>query len=146
MAKLTATHAGQTFTRKTDRTYQFVVVSKPSSEAAYVQRAHENAAFHATPETLAYYRDASSTSYKYASQVSDANRAEYARIVGLGVEGYHAEILARELAYVAGLNASGHFDKFVADNWCGRRDLAEKAAAESRRLGRREVAIIPVNV
>ena len=141
MSKLTATHEGQTFTRNTDRAYQFVVVSKPSYLRA-LATAKADALRNSGANTIRYYTESAKPGSPYTT---DAQRAEYARLAALGSNGLYEELLARQVAHIDALQAKGHYDKFVADNWCGRRDLAEKAAAESRRYGRLEVAIVPVN-
>lgn len=141
MAKLTATHEGQTFTRKTERAYQFVVVSKPNYELA-IARAHKSALLNSSKDIIRYYTESAKPGSPYST---DAQRAEYARLAALGTNGLCAEILARGLANVAELKADGYFEKFLAEGWCGRPDLAQKLAEQCRKNGMREVAIVPVN-
>lgn len=141
MTKYTATYNGQTFTRKTDRVYTHTVVSKPAH--TYEQALAAAKAFKQYgADWIAYCQEAMSPDYKYASVNTDAQRAEYARHVEVGLDVINAEVSARFVAAVEASNAENHYETFYNNGWCGRFDLAQKLADKMRKYGHRGVVIL----
>jgi len=144
MAKrvLTATHEGQTFTRKTERTYAFVVVAKPNIDDDRLIN-EERARYTATHNHAYHVAKANDATHVYSSE---EDRANTQHIAGLTRLQFYSEILARGDATIKKNLAAGYYDRYVAQGWCGRRDLAEKLAVEVHaQKHRKAITIVPVN-
>lgn len=132
MSKYTATHLGQTFTRKSDRTYTHTVLSIHSRRevrAAFAARLVDTWNSH-----LDYYqRRASGESlgrYRYTPEQAAEAMAAAKEWVAQGQEGFTAAALARFDAQAREPLQPDGDTYFVNVGWCGRLDLARKLAAK----------------
>lgn len=141
-----------------NRTYLFTVVSKRSeTEARLFLRAPGILAAHRS--NYRYHKawlDGTSEFLTKPPYRSDEEHAAYVerhvaeareRLEGCATADDYIEKCVQEgHARIAEGKANGHYDEWVNDGWCGRRDLAEKLAQKMRGQGRVEVTILPVKV
>lgn len=140
---LTATFNGQTFTRKTDRTYTHVVLYRDSYELTLALRV-ERAKYEARVNYPYYVQQANPETRKY--NPSAAQIADYQRITSLTQDEYLQELLAKAHACNEELKADGYFDTYKALGWCGRPDLAQKSAQQARAKNYyADIVVVPVN-
>jgi hypothetical protein len=138
--KLTATHDGQTFTRKTDRTYTHVVLVRMSLRKLQ-DRAHRYSAI--SKNGAAHYLSAIDGTWKYSHQ-PDPSYVTLAK----EIQEFGLEEVNRRRAAAAVLRTAAEFDPgWKAHGWCGRPDLAQKLKASV--LGNEwscveEAVIVPV--
>lgn len=139
--KLTATHAGQTFTRTTDRTYTHVIVGRLDLERA-VERTRKDAA-DAMQRNWNYIQRCASdapTNHDHKDTITECRR-----LVDLGLEqaiaetAYKAEKLLRDY--------EANRSPWVALAWVGRPDLVQKQIDYWRKPlhAMAEVLAIPVD-
>ena len=140
MKKITVTHAGQTFTRRTDRTYTHLILAK-HNWAHDFEHAKKSAA--STVEmNWAYYVREAGPRPQFDNSPEELDR--FRRIAAMGKEAYIAELTT---AYQARVEASRqkYGDSFFAFAWAGRLDLAEKQAHKARMQNYLDVTIVPTN-
>jgi len=139
--KLTATHEGQTFTRKTDRTYTHVVVVRNSLE-----KLQARAARYAEVSKAEFLRlqEIVNGTYQYMRYVEEPQLERAKLAVQSGREAYNLE-----LARLAVLREAERFDpSWRVAGWCGRLDLAQKLSAKETNADwscAAEVCIVRVN-
>lgn len=134
MTKYTATYNGQTFKRKSDRVYTHTVVSKPAHTYEQALAAAKVFAPY-DGDSMAYFQEAMHQCHR-----GDAQRAEYARYVEVGLDVINAEASARRVAEVEAQRAV--YETFYNNGWCGRLELAQKLADKMRKYGHRGVVIL----
>lgn len=135
--------------RRTDRTYTHALVLVDFDPAVF--RAHREREWRAYGEAnaKASHRHAvvaKEPSYKYASVVSPAERANHERIAAMSLEDYvvhaHAEQLKNTEEWISKKISQGA----QVLSYAGRPDLAEKRAAQARKdLTEYTVLIVPVD-
>lgn len=144
MTKYTATHEGQTFTRKSDRTYTHVVVAtgNPDFDIASVHGRANSDSF--INEYEYFCREANETTRKYDNH-SPAQIAEFKRVAAMTLVEYRNEWVAERMAKIEAHRQAGLYEKYNVVGWCGRPDLAVKSAASARaKAWNKDVKIIPV--
>lgn len=144
MAKKTykVTVDGFTFTRRTDRTYSHVVVSRSNKEAD-LARAIERAEYDAKTNWAFYIREAGPNP-QFANQHSVEQLARYKRIASLTQAQYLAEQVEEATARIADQEANGYYTKLNAFAWCGRLDLAQKQVDQAHKYQLLDVKIVEV--
>lgn len=141
----TATHAGFTWKRKTDRTYSHAVIAFRS-----LDRAVENArawAIESHKRGAATRREVLAGTCIYKSLMTAENIAECARLEAMTAEQYGEEAAEKMRAEHAadlarGLNGTTPTGWWCAPTFCGRADLANKEAVKASKHGAM-VVIVP---
>src|ERR1700693_5084008 len=137
--KLSVTHAGQTFTRTTERTYTHVVLVK--SDYAHVYAGAIKGAADVARVNYPYYiKEANPATRQYKH--SDAELARFAEIATMTIDQYAQYASDKAAERVDADLAAGAFDKFGPIGWCGRLDLARKQADQAKARGYGEVVIV----
>ncbi len=139
--KLTATHEGQVFTRKTDRTYTHVVLVRND-----LRKSLDRAARYAPLQKSDFNRlqEIAEGTYRYMQFQDEATieRAKFA--VQMGFEDYNHHLVAEAVK-----RDSEQFDPgWKVEGWCGRLDLARKLQASVMSASHSvaaEAIIVPVN-
>jgi hypothetical protein len=136
-------HNGVEHTRKTDRTYTHVVLVRRDYQtelADTVKEARERAR-----REHGYAVERANQPLTGRSWMTAEDLAEDARIAGLPLEQYEAEVIEKACAYVETRRAKGVFDQPGPLTWCGRPDLAAKEEANARKSGYwAEVVVVEV--
>jgi len=135
MATIIVEISGQFFKRRTDRTYTHAVVFKLDYDVELSQ-------------SLSYVGldiKRNWTFYAEKAASGDPHYASYAERIAMGKEKYAEQQKALARAKVEARRQEGAFEKFYLWGFCGRLDLAEKAARVCmNRRGNIDVTIVPV--
>lgn len=138
--KLTVTHEGQTFTRKTDRVYTHVVLVRNS-----LPKLQERAARYAPmgKSDADYYRSMIDGTWGHSRTPNDTELATARKLVEMGLDAFNQERIA-----AAVLRTAKNFNPgWQVQGWCGRIDLAQKLRDSALRADYSVVAdavIVPV--
>lgn len=135
--KLTAVFEGQTFSRRTDRTYTHVVIAK-GNKANDLAHAKQRAEWDVKNNWAYYVREADEATRNYSH--TDDEIARFKHIVELGKAGYLAERIAASVERIE----KADYTSYTAVAWCGRLDLANKQADAAQKRGLLNVWIIEV--
>ena len=143
MTKYTVTFNGQTFTRKSERTYTHLVLATSNLEHA-ISSVHERANSNTFLRDYQYYcREADETTRKYSH--SEKETALFKEIAAKALEQHRQDVIAKDLATIEAHRLAGDFEKFNVVGWCGREDLAEKSASSARaKPWNDKVIVVPV--
>lgn len=139
----TATYAGQTFTRKSDRIYTHVVIATPSLASAIAHR-HEEVNSNTFARNYAYFcREADKATRKYDHTPAEIEK--FQKIAAQPFAEYRAARLAEWLGAIETERQKGFFEKYQVVGWAGRPDLAQKSAASAKaKPWNADVKIVPV--
>lgn len=138
------THDGREFQRATERVYTHVVLVR-RDYLTELTRSTEHAAFRAREDHPHYVQEANPATRKYTFHSPDS-LAEYAHVAALTVDEHVAEQVEKVRASIEKRRAAGAFDHCAPLTWCGRPELAQRAANKARSSGYwAEVVIVPLD-
>ena len=139
--KLVVVHAGQTFTRMTNRTYTHVILAKRDFTQDQA-RSIQEAVYSARLNYPYYVGEANPATRKHGH--NEVTLERFIKIAAMTVEQYVQQCTDNAIAYTDADRDKGPYDRFGALAWAGRLDLANKEAERARKNGFIDVIIVPV--